>query len=237
MQRGASRVRLARDGRAATHGARARHQHHAKSHRSSTSGSSRPAAQRRSRVLLHRECSIARGIRDGRARRVARGARARRARRRGGRLRADERRRLGRVVPPRVQVRVHHRGERRARSRGPRDVPLCAFRRREQRRRRRTTHFVAGAAPPRTFEPNEHGYTIMAYSKALSPLSAGRWRLSALADVPFASFEETPAGRPRRSRVRTRPTTRTSCAGFASPSPRERCWRFTSRRTFRPGSR
>ena len=36
----------------------------------------------------------------------------------------------------------------------------------------------------------------MAYSKALSPLSAGRWRLSALADVPFASFEETPAETP-----------------------------------------
>ena len=59
-----------------------------------------------------------------------------------------------------------------------------------------TTHFVAGAAPPRTFEPNEHGYTIMAYSKALSPLSAGRWRLSALADVPFASFEEMPTETP-----------------------------------------
>lgn len=59
-----------------------------------------------------------------------------------------------------------------------------------------TTHFVAGAAPPRTFEPNEHGYTIMAYSKALSPLTAGRWRLSALADVPFASFEEMPTETP-----------------------------------------
>ena len=50
------------------------------------------------------------------------------------------------------------------------------------------SHFVAGAAPPRTFEPNEHGYVLMAYSKALAPLPTGAWRLSALADHPFASF-------------------------------------------------
>ena len=61
-----------------------------------------------------------------------------------------------------------------------------------------TTHFVAGAAPPKTFEPNEHGYTVMAYSKALTPVPSGPWRLSALCDVPLASFDDQPIGDPAR---------------------------------------
>ena len=61
-----------------------------------------------------------------------------------------------------------------------------------------TTHFVAGAAPPKTFEPNEHGYTVMAYSKALTPVPSGPWRLSALCDVPLASFDDQPIGDPTR---------------------------------------
>ena len=61
-----------------------------------------------------------------------------------------------------------------------------------------TTQFVAGAAPPKTFSPNEHGYTIMAYSKALTPISAGNWRVSALADVPFTEFTEMPTADPAR---------------------------------------
>ena len=140
-----------------------------------------------------------RGLRDGRARRVARGARAAAPAVAEGayaQMSAGD----WAVWFRRVQVRVHHRGERRSKSRDPAMSP-CAFRRRE-RRRRRDDALLAGAAPPRTFEPNEHGYTIMAYSKALS-LSAGRWRLSALADVPFASFEETPAETPATLRVRT----------------------------------
>ena len=60
------------------------------------------------------------------------------------------------------------------------------------------THFVAGAAPPKTFTPNEHGYTIMAYSKALTPLPTGRWRLSALASTPLADFSEMPTADPAR---------------------------------------
>ena len=58
------------------------------------------------------------------------------------------------------------------------------------------THFVAGQAPPKTFEPNEHGYTVMAYSKALSDVPAGRWRLSALADVPLVDWAEMPTSDP-----------------------------------------
>ena len=61
-----------------------------------------------------------------------------------------------------------------------------------------TTHFVAGAAPPKTFQPNEHGYTVMAYSKALTPVPSGPWRLSALCDVPLASFDDQPIGDPAR---------------------------------------
>ena len=60
------------------------------------------------------------------------------------------------------------------------------------------THFVAGAAPPKTFTPNEHGYTIMAYSKALTLLPSGRWRLSALASAPFAEFTEMATADPAR---------------------------------------
>ena len=52
-----------------------------------------------------------------------------------------------------------------------------------------TTHFVAGAAPPRLFAPNERGYTLMAYAKTLVALESGRWRLSALSEKPLASFE------------------------------------------------
>ena len=52
-----------------------------------------------------------------------------------------------------------------------------------------TTHFVAGAAPPRSFAPNERGYTLMAYAKTLVALDSGRWRLSALSEKPLASFE------------------------------------------------
>ena len=52
-----------------------------------------------------------------------------------------------------------------------------------------TTPFVAGAAPPRAFEPNEHGYTLLAYAKTLVPLERGAWRLSALSDAPLASFD------------------------------------------------
>ena len=60
------------------------------------------------------------------------------------------------------------------------------------------THFVAGSAPPKTFAPNEHGYTIMAYSKALSPLPTGRWRLSALASAPLTEFSEMATADPAR---------------------------------------
>lgn len=60
------------------------------------------------------------------------------------------------------------------------------------------THFVAGAAPPKTFEPNTHGYTVMAYSKSLTPVPSGPWRLSALCDSPLASFDDQPVGEPTR---------------------------------------
>jgi len=56
-------------------------------------------------------------------------------------------------------------------------------------------HFVAGAAPPSAFEPNERGYTLLAYAKTLVPLDSGAWRLSALSDAPLASFDtEEPPG-------------------------------------------
>jgi len=56
-------------------------------------------------------------------------------------------------------------------------------------------HFVAGAAPPSAFEPNERGYTLLAYAKTLVPLEKGAWRLSALSDAPLASFDtEEPPG-------------------------------------------
>ena len=51
------------------------------------------------------------------------------------------------------------------------------------------SHFVAGAAPPSAFEPNERGYTVLAYAKTLVPLERGTWRLSALSDAPLASFD------------------------------------------------
>jgi hypothetical protein len=60
------------------------------------------------------------------------------------------------------------------------------------------THFVAGAAPPKSFEPNTHGYTVMAYSKSLTPVPSGPWRLSALCDSPLASFDDQPVGEPTR---------------------------------------
>lgn len=53
------------------------------------------------------------------------------------------------------------------------------------------THFVAGAAPPTEFQPNEHGYTLIAYAKTLVPLPSGKWRLSCLSDTALASFQDS----------------------------------------------
>ena len=194
----AARLRLVQDGRAAANRPHARHEHLAERDGSSSARQTRPAALRRPGPLLRRGRPVAAAVRPRRPGEDARGETTR-----GAVWRRVPTRRWPRATGTSgsgggVQGGEAHDGRRGVGGSGPRHVPFARFAVVNNDGAGETTHFRRGRGAPKTFEPNEHGYTVMAYSKALTPVPSGPWRLSALCDVPLASFDDQPIGDPTR---------------------------------------